>query len=197
MSYYFYSGVSRSSEGFTLVEAVISIGIIAVIASVVLFDHGEITETTTTRGIIERIDVHLREAQVKATGSMGHNGDYSVGVGLYFVNESDRYVYFADDDGSDNIHVIANNFVYDGGDTEISTENIGGGSEFSLCAGTGPGSCGSVNELNIVYLRPEPGPRITDDAGDSYEYAEVTVEGSRTDAYKTLRVYSTGRTDIE
>lgn len=107
----------KRHDGFTLVELLVSIGIIALISAIVLFNHQDFSDVVELSNVTEDVALNIRQAQVDglAVKQFSRSQDpFGPGRGIHInVNET-RYVYFADlgpDDLPGDEHP---NKIYDG-----------------------------------------------------------------------------------
>lgn len=145
-------------KAFTLAELLVSMTIITVILSVVLFNYGGFNDNLAISGAVQEMAVTMRQAQtygisVKEAGSGTSQFNYAYGIYFSSVSGSnDRYIIFVDSN---------NNNKYDAGaDVTVETVNLRNGVIISsICdATTCPATGTSI--LNVTFLRPNPDARI-------------------------------------
>lgn len=83
-----------SQKGFTLVELLISIGIIAFISSIVLLKYGSFDSTVLLKNAAYEVALALREAQAKSVSGSHQGGDASFPFGVTFTPDSKNYTIF-------------------------------------------------------------------------------------------------------
>jgi prepilin-type N-terminal cleavage/methylation domain-containing protein len=183
--------LDMGNSGFTLVEIMVVIGIMAVVASLILFNSPAFNDRLGTQRAAEEIASSARQAQAYGLGvkEAGMGSGIFPGYGLYFQNASNgSYIFFADKNG---------NSQYDS-DEEISDNIIENGVQiFDLCANqkqTAPGPCGLSN-LTVLFLRPQPQVSLKSGAS-SYADIEIKIRGSR-GTTKIIVFWLSGQVSIE
>ncbi len=142
----------------------------------------------TLEGLAYDVAFAVRQAQVYgiAVQRFGSSDDFSRGYGMHFeTNSPTSFQLFAD--------TFQGNGLYDCPDPgnqatcELvqSTTMQGGYSIDNLCvrpSGSPEGTCNDVDELNILFKRPEPDAYIRGD-GESplYELGRITLKSPRND----------------
>lgn len=167
------------SDGFTLVEVLVSLGIFAMLTGVVLSNYRGYNTNALFANSSEDIVLALRQAQVYGVGVKGAGTSFNVPYGVYFntVNPN-QVIIFADrgmtPDGKyvavdDNPIIETINWV----DVVTSSSIKCGG---FTCGGT---------ELSITFKRPNPDAMIRDGSGATFTNAEISI----TKGTKTSKVY--------
>lgn len=103
-----FSKLKNFSCGFTLVELMVSVGITAVVAGVIIYNHQKFDNNIALGNVSYKIASSAREAQVYGlgtrqaiTGPNLGNVSYNVSYGLHFGSDSPRdFILFADIDGN-------------------------------------------------------------------------------------------------
>jgi len=85
---------NNSQKGFTLVELLISIGIIAFISSIVLLKYSSFDSTVLLKNAAYEVALALREAQAKSVSGSHQGGDANFPFGVTFTPESKNYTIF-------------------------------------------------------------------------------------------------------
>lgn len=152
---------TRFLTGFTLVELMVTISIVSVILSIVLYNYGTFNDNIALSSSGQEMAIAIRQAQtygVNVREVKVGGGVFSTAYGIYFnpsSNPSDYYV-FADTNG---------NKVYDVGNgcggavTEcIEKFTLRNGVKISqICDGASncpPAPGQNVTNLDITFLRP-------------------------------------------
>ncbi len=209
------SFISRNKKGFTLTELLVSIGIMMVITSVVLFNQGSYTSSVSLSNLMNDISLSIRQAQIYGvsvrelqTGSGDFTSAYGVEFNISNTGSNDAYIFFADRGG-------AKNGYYDGewscpvGGTSECLEKINTTSNNTItrlcllrnndngvCSGN-PGQL--VDRVAITFLRPSNlanllffnnGGQIPNNP--NIQGIEITVS-SPSGATRSVVVYTTGQ----
>lgn len=77
----------RTERGFTLVEVVVVISIIAITAGIAIFNHSDFREQMNLANEAQRLKMDILQAQSDALGVKDKDGDFEVGYGVYFNRE--------------------------------------------------------------------------------------------------------------
>ncbi len=172
------------AKGFSLVEVVVSVGIIALVAGIVVGGHSEFDNSVDLTNLAYEISLTVRQAQVYSTtvreSSQG-SGDFSGGWGVHFDhNHPTWFVLFADEDGDRE---------YDWNDgEERKTYTLSDGYTYFVCGikTDDTEDCFSPEntdvETSVVYERP-----------DAQAFFSVYNDNS----YKGLNIYITSQDGSE
>lgn len=191
------------SRGMTYVELVVVLGIMAVLSSVVMFNHGKFQAKIDVKTLANDIALKVVEAQKSSI-----NGDWKAGFcsnckpsyGLYFhTNASTRLVYFAD---LDNNEVCASPNcvppVYSVGGEVLDVVSITRGQTISSLEVFGTGGCpATVTNLTIVFKRPNSSPVIdsTPNLNCNVSYVAINISSPQ-GANSKIKMYASGRVQI-
>ena len=209
-SYYKKKGLPRSkrsfASGFTLVELIVSLGIIVVILSLVLSNQSKYTDGTMLTGLADDISLSLSQAQIYGISVREFSpGSSEFEIAYTSQGDSSSYLYFADRG--------AVNHVYDSGwncPTDTSSECISktsitrGNAIIKLCAipDSGPDFC-DVGRLDVTFLRPLPDASLVffDLTGaplslSSIKGAKIEV-GSPSGATRSVSVFASGQISVQ
>ncbi|MBI5787120.1 MAG: type II secretion system protein [Candidatus Niyogibacteria bacterium] len=178
------------SQGFTLVELTVTIGITVIISILILADFPEFTRRLALSRTAQAVAVSFREAESAALAVREFGSGIFPAYGIHFESPPlTSYVLFADTN---------NNRVYDGIGEKADEFTINGQPHVSrLCGGTKsapPGRCDLVR-LDVVFVRPNPDIYINSDKG-SFSDAEAVIllpDGQE----KKIIIWSTGQLSIE
>jgi type II secretory pathway pseudopilin PulG len=203
-----------STRGFTLVEVMVSVGIMMLITSVVVFNQSKYTSGAALQNLANDISLTMRQAQVYGVGvkefSPGSN-DFSSAYGMVFIKLSSNpifetnYIFFADRG--------TKNGVYDSGwscptgatsECLIKTLIPAGNKVSALCVipATGTGSC-TLGRIDITFVRPSTEAHIAYyDSGFGRVYyptakgARIKVSSPLGDT-RIIDVYTTGQISVQ
>lgn len=190
------------SKGFTLVEVIASVSIIATIMAIVVFQGRQLVENMAVSAAAQEISIAIREAQsygvsVKATSG----GQFTYAYGVSFDISSNNYIYIFSDTNA--------NGIYDG-TTACTSEcikmiQIQGGIRISQLCGTTGGSVscpGSMGRVNISFLRPNPDPiiKLTNSVGNpiggTWSSGRVSITNNN-NKIKMISMDSVGKLSIQ
>ncbi len=201
------------SRGFSLIEMMISIAIIAIIFAVILFNQGDFIDRFSLATNAGDLELQIRQSQVygvavKEFSPSGSEFSAAYGISVSRVSTGDEtfYISFADRG--------AQNGWYDGGPTCV----VGGSSECimrvnltrgvvisRICALKTNGSqeCAPiVGRVDISFIRPDPAARIQffNPAGQPIGISDregVLIEFlSPLGNKREIRVYTTGQISL-
>ncbi|MEK7107281.1 MAG: GIY-YIG nuclease family protein [Patescibacteria group bacterium] len=198
-----FDSVRKSGKGgFTLIELVVVVAIITVVTSVVLVSNTKYGGSVLLQNLAYDIALSIRQAQVYGISvrGFGTTNMFTAGYGMHFdINDNAHYELFADADGnglfsnaSENVppspYVIGRNYRIK-----------------KLCApaGTNFSSCASVQQLDILYKRPEPDAWISANGNSCLlqpsnckDSARIIVESPRGDVLSIV-VDATGQISVQ
>lgn len=182
------------NRGFTLVEAVTVIAIMAILFAIFLFDYRSYDARYTTEAVANEIASSLRQVQVWGTSTRVNDPDdedyADYGYGIEFKKDGEYIVYA--DRNTNNAR---------GGSTEISTVELANGYEITrFCSGAyDTDGCGDDSGvLNIVVRRPHLGFRINASAGPQEfgdDYAEIEIARGGGERWQ-VAVWKTGKVEV-
>ncbi len=193
----------HKNRGMTYVELVVVLGIMAVLSSVVMFNHSKFQGKIDVKTLANDIALKIVEAQKASI-----NGDWKAGFcanckpsyGLYFhTNASNRFVYFADLDNND-VCASPNCVppVYSVGGEVLDVVSITRGNTISSLEVFGTGGCPpTVNDLTIIFRRPNSSPIIdsTPNLSCNVSYIAVNITSPQGASAK-IKMYASGRVQI-
>ena len=208
----FFFSHNKTHRGFTLVELVMSLGIITIILTLVLSNQSKYTDGTALTSLADDIGLSLSQAQIYGVsvkefspGSNEFNSAYGVEFNLTDSGSNDAYISFADR-GS-------RNFQYDdgwacpiGGSSEcLSKTTITRGNMITaLCSITANNqeSC-NIGRIDVIFVRPLTNANFTffNSAGNKFTVpnargARIMLESS-SGATRSVVVYTTGQISIQ
>lgn len=185
----------RTTRGFSLIELLVAVSIFIVISMVVLANHSRFNSSVLLGSLAYDIGLSVREAQVFGLSVRGVGGSgpqaFQSGYGVWFdLSSPHEYILFADTN---------RNHQYDEqNDVIVQTYTLGRGHRISRLCGV-PQSGGAPNcevqQLNIVFERPNPDARIRDNQSGVYSAAHIVVEAPGS-ATREVRVQSTGQISV-
>ena len=101
------SKAPSAQGGFSMVEMLVSIGIVVIVLTIVLTRQDSFNEAVLLRAEAYDVALSVREMQLSAVSVVSDgSGDYSARTGIYFSgNEINQYVFFRDQNGNDQYDV--------------------------------------------------------------------------------------------
>ena len=195
-----------STRGFTLIELVVTLGIMVVITSVTLANHSKFGGKILLRTTAYEMALATREAQtygisVRKVGFVDYgsglqtvldaatDSEFQPAYGLHFdAATPTRYITFADTYQDNGVLMRGEDGLRNTSLEDVTIYNIGKGYKISkLCAGT-DGSCVPVcdtcsGSLDITFKRPEPDAsiRFAGISNQVYDNAKIELESPRGD----------------
>ena len=176
--------------GFSLVELVVTIGIFAIISSIILLNYPNFRDKMSLNKEVVNIVSNIRTAQVYSLGTKQH-GSFSIidikGYGVNFNTANPKqYQIFLDLTSS-------NNRIYN--NTGIG-EEVGSAIQITTTNKISSLKCNGVpcnnNEVNIFYSRPYVNAFISNDGTNFYDYVEIEVQStSNSSLKKNIKVSKT------
>ncbi len=204
------------NKGFTLIELLVVVSIIAVISTVIIFNHKKFNDNLELTNLSYEVALALRQAQVYGVSTKDFNDPtateeerFGLAYGVHFdIKYPTSFVFFADRDG-DKKYTGSSTDCADGSpDACLELFNIGKGNKIKdLCDiqsngnyDCGPGNSVIKNEAHITFIRPEPDAtlRFTNNAHEAVSTPNtmaiclVSPQGK----IKEIRVYKTGQISI-
>lgn len=151
------------NAGFTLVELMVTVGIMVLISTLVLVNNSAFGGTVNLRNLAYDVALTVRQAQVYGVSVKRFGSSFEAGYGVHFdMSDPGEFILFAD--------AVSVNGLYDVGEIVAPPSpytfaqgyqitDIKAGAGGSECTGT------SVGTLDIVFVRPEPDARIRANSG--------------------------------
>jgi prepilin-type N-terminal cleavage/methylation domain-containing protein len=177
-SHTFFSSHNRKAAGFTLVELLISIGIIGMVTAIVIVKYSSFDSSVLLKDAAYEIALALREAQIKSvsvvrTGSGTNAVNYPYGVS--FTPGQQRYFAFQYPSATAYPKYIFSAIT-------LATTTIGRTMEvYDVCVyGTALADPCSISKLDVSFRRPEYKAYFWATAGsnnyDSNTITNVTIK---------------------
>lgn len=162
----------KKEEGFTLIELMVTIGIMVIINGVIFFNYPKVMANLALRRTADEIALTARQAQAYAMAAKTVAGASTPpGYGVHF-NISDPYsiILFADLDSDD---------TYDGTGEDVQTFEIQTKDQISnlICTGSSGRSCATT--VDIVYSRQKPTSDINWNGSSSWDSVKITITARR------------------
>lgn len=197
----------KSQGGFTLIELIVSVAIIAVITSVALVQHGQFNNTLALTNLTYEVALSVREAQTLGVSAREvqtpSGGVGNVSYGVFFDHAAPtQYILFAD---------LNRNNTYDsaplpGGATElvlgfdITRQNRIG--DFCGRQSAGANACasdGDADTLSVLFERPNPDALVYVQDGadvDAFDAATIYLTSAENDV-RCVHIENTGQVSVD
>lgn len=194
-------------SGFTLIEVLVSLGIVGILLSVIVSNQSFYTDVSSISNLAEEISITFSQAQAYGIavkeltpGSSDFSASYGISFSLLSDGSPSAYIFFADRNG---------NGVYDG-DWACS---IGGSSEcveklniyrgnyiYEICAiRNGQSDLCSPMRVDISFVRPDTEARVAffNNGGQTMNIAnmiggKITLRSPQ-NISRTISVYTSGQ----
>ena len=160
------------SQGFTLVELIVSIYIFAMMTALVVAKYGTFNQSVLLTNLAYDMALTIRTAQTYGVSVRQQTGNFQSPYGVNFVAGGTQFVFFVDADLSG---------VYGAGDVPLNTYTLKRGAIIEeVCTGTSADSCTAEATIAITYTRPDPDARICHVSCETTlpQYARITIKGT-------------------
>jgi len=195
--------------GFTLVEVLVTLGIMGVILSVILFNQRSYTEAATLLRVADELSLSIAQAQVyglavreSVSGSADFDSGFGVSLSFLESGGENGYIFFTD---------LNNSQYFDGGwpcgvpECAQKVEFPMGIRIESFCVVRTAGSdqCNNVSRADISFRRPVPDARIFlyNNGGSSYYPPHLKgvriVLRSPSGHTRSVTAYTTGQVSVQ
>jgi prepilin-type N-terminal cleavage/methylation domain-containing protein len=176
---------SSHQSGFTLMEMVVTVGIFALISTVVIVRNAQFDNETLLQNLAYDVALSVRRAQQFGVNVRASGGVFEGAYGVHFDADSPTYFAFIDMDEDG---------IYDGPEELLETYTLGRGAAIgNLCATEVKGD-NCISQLDIVFRRPNPDAVINN--GDISQ-ATVELISGRGDGSRIISIESTGQISIK
>ncbi|MEX0652403.1 MAG: prepilin-type N-terminal cleavage/methylation domain-containing protein [Candidatus Paceibacterota bacterium] len=188
----------KKNRGFSMVELVVTTGIMLMITSVVLVNHAAFGGNILVGALAYDVGLSIRQAQVFGLSVREFGvgtGTFDIGYGVHFdIDSNTSYRIFAD---------VDKNNTFDVSDGTEEVFSIGQGFSIAKVCATSVASielCSDVDDistLDITFIRPDPDAliRVNGDAATVYQSARVVVRSPKGNE-RQVTVESTGQISI-
>lgn len=180
----------NNSAGFTLVELVVSIFIIAIMTSLFLTNYHSTSKRTELKLVARKMVSDIRLAQNNSLGFVEYGDDHvpEGGWGVHITTDADgNYIIFADNDFDKEYDSETESDINKGAMVINIPEGI-------LIKTIKKEDGSSVNELDIVFLPPDPVVYIN---GEENKTVEITLEENSSNLTVVISVNHLGLIDVE
>ncbi len=169
------SKLEAGLRGFTLIELLVVTAILVLITGLMLANHNRFGGRILLENLAYDMALSVRTAQVYGTSVLRSSaGTYSAGYGMHYsMSTPTVYTLFAD--------AVTSDGLFTNGE-QIQTFAISRGYRIEkICspAGTDISSCTSVNQIDIIFKRPEPDAWISANGSSCTALAANCMESVR------------------
>lgn len=175
--------------GFSLIELIVSIGIISMVTGLFLANYSSANRRTDLTMTAQKLVADIRLAQNYALGlaRYGASGSTNVPMGGWGINFSKsregQYIIFADDNG-DTLYSLSEDDLSKGAQitklpTNVIIDSI---------------STGSI--ANVTFTPPDPITTINNGISATSTSVDVVLKDLRTNTIKTVRINFLGLTEV-
>ncbi|MBX4197823.1 prepilin-type N-terminal cleavage/methylation domain-containing protein [Candidatus Parcubacteria bacterium] len=179
--------IKRLRAGFTFVELIVSVAIILIISSIVLFQYKEYNNDVTLKGISNEIALALREAQVYATSGREFKPNtnvFKLQYVLLFDKANKSYSLYGDADGDGQV-------VADQASEILVNYTLRPGYTMDLCMkNTEEGNCINANQTTLFVGFPYKDFQATIKQSD-------TVPNDPSIKFAEIIIYKIGQTPLQ
>lgn len=187
--------LNASTRGFTVVELLVTIGIVVLVTGVVMIRYSSFNSSVllTSQGYITAFD--LREAQSLAVSVRGNSSNFREEYGIYFdMLSPNQYLLFQDDD-SNGEHSPAR---YHSGEEITTPYKVD--SRFSIvdiCGTNGGGTTCGLTDMAVTFKRPDFDARLYSSSMGNLVSAEIHFGNGESSIIKRVIVYASGQIAVE
>lgn len=201
--------LSSKKQGFSVVELLISLGIVGVLLSVVILSQRGYTESAVLANTVDNLALSVNQAQAyglavkeRSVGTSDFTNGYGLSITRLEPGAEKGFVFFRDN----------NNSQYYDGDFSCGTQEcvekvvFSGGNyidDFCVVRTQGADQCSTVGRVDISFRRPNPAARIYmfNTGGQSYNLPNLQgvkiIVKSPTGLTRYVTVYTTGQISVQ
>ena len=183
--------------GFTVVELLVVIGIMAIVTATTLINYPQFSRRLDTEREAQLVALALRDAEERAIRTHRAGGVFTAPFGVHFIENSDQYILFSDTGGDANF--------YNPGE-ELETISLGRGVRVNdICQFEKNPLLGTncdITSLSVTFRRPAPFIEIHGVMGGFPQVDlgepdfEIHVDNNG-EYEKTIVIWTTGAISIE
>lgn len=162
---------SRHTKGFSIVELMVTVGIFALITSVLLMRNSKFDDETLLQAAAYEVALSVRQAQNYGINVQGQGGSFDKPYGVYFETGTTSYVLFSDAPEGNN----QGDGYYDNGE-ELQIFKFGRGFTVSRICSLFGYICTDIEAVSVLFRRPEPEAVITEKGGGIGTVSAVAVK---------------------
>lgn len=181
------------TRGFTLLELLVTISIIAIISAVVIVQYNDFNSSVLLKSQAYELALNMREAQVFSISVRGEGGAFRNAYGVYFdMSTPSQYLLFLDDEGTEPA-------MYDQSPTN---EQIGNpfviDSRFMIVQICVNDCSTAVSSLSVSFQRPDFDAQIAAPGVGAINSARIDIAPvSDQDIVRSVIISATGQISVE
>lgn len=186
-------GQVSQQVGFGLIELMVSVAVMAIVASIILVRQNSFNGGVLLRSQAYEVALSAREVQLNAVSAVGVAGDFRTLQGLHFdTGANDTYRIFRDAD---------NDGFFDTNESLGQQGSLDDRFEIRTIRTIGDSYVGTG--ISVVFERPNFDARFFDNTGEinassiEIDIARRGVSGSGPDVVRTLEITSTGQIIVQ
>lgn len=186
----------RGENGFSLVELMVTMGILIAVTTMLFFNYPEFRQKVSLKRTSQEIALAIRQAQTYGLGVREFQSGgttYFPGYGIHFdlTNSPSSFILFADISDP-------KNYSYDPSNENVQTFSIQTNDKIlSMCGAIDVNCDTPLSTADIIYYRPNPIVILTNNGGTTkFSYIEITIQ-SPEGGTKTITVWLSGQISIE
>jgi len=187
----------KKNKGMTYVELIVVLSIFGIMSSIVLFNYNKFQAKVDIKNLANDIALKIVQAQKDAMSGKIQTTRFEIApaYGVYFnPTENKSFIYFAD---FSNDHIFNDGSCY--GEC-LDNINITKGNTISEIEECLTGDCSSSasisSSLSITFTRPNSGASFFPSLSVSSNYIRITVSSSDGSFNGYIRVYPSGRIQV-
>ena len=187
----------KKNKGMTYVELIVVLSIFGIMSSIVLFNYNKFQAKVDIKNLANDIALKIVQAQKDAMSGKIQSTRFEIApaYGVYFnPTENKSFIYFAD---FSNDHIFNDGSCY--GEC-LDNINITKGNTISKIEECLIGDCSSSasisSSLSITFTRPNSGASFFPSLSVSSNYIRITVSSSDGSFNGYIRVYPSGRIQV-
>lgn len=180
------TGYRLRERGFTLMEMVVTVGIFALISTIIIVRNAQFDNETLLQNLAYDIALSVRQAQQFGVNVRASEGVFSGSYGMHFTAESSTYVMFTD---------IDEDGAYDEPKELLETYTLGRGATIgAICDIQVKQDDCAHKQIDIVFRRPDPDAIINN---GEISHATLELVSGRGDGSRIISIESTGQISIK
>ncbi len=184
----------KKQTGFSLIELMISIGIVTLVTGIVLVRYSSFNNTVLLQAQAYELALDIREAQVLGVSVGGKTGAFRKAFGIYInLDKPNTYILFQDAPSS------GTDGLYDPGEEVGDIYTVDPRFRIlDICVGVGGTESCSNHSASITFKRPDFDARIITDTATNPDYIKIILASDKdTTVQKNVIVYQSGQITVQ